>query len=283
MNDLCPQRAGFLETDCLKIHWELFGNGDREAICLCNGLAMHTQAWYGFLPRLHPDFDVLLFDYPGQGQSSSEDVPYSIPDTGRYLNGILEYLGLRRIHLMGISYGGFVAMDFARQFQEKLLTLTLSGILLSHEELFQMYEKMSLMFYASGNLDLYTYYLYEKIFGETFVRKIGAQLEDMRKRFVERYKNRIHCLIRLTEAQDPFFDRLDANLADYGGVRTPVLILTGAEDRVIPPWVQKKLTGIFPNTRHEIVEDSGHVVYLEKPDTFFDMLRRFMAARALEF
>jgi pimeloyl-ACP methyl ester carboxylesterase len=105
----------------------------------------------------------------------------------------------------------------------------------------------------------------------------------MRKRFVERYKNRIHCLIRLTEAQDPFFDRLDANLADYGGVRTPVLILTGAEDRVIPPWVQKKLTGIFPNTRHEIVEDSGHVVYLEKPDTFFDMLRRFRAARALEF
>jgi len=78
-SDLTPDREGFVEEDGFRIHYEYFGRGDREAVCLLNGLAMHTKACYGFLPRLLPDLDVLLCDYPGQRESSSDDVPYSIP------------------------------------------------------------------------------------------------------------------------------------------------------------------------------------------------------------
>ncbi len=74
---------------------------------------------------------------------------------------------------MGISYGGFVAIELARQFQERLHTLTLSGSSCSHEELFEKYEAISLRFYRGGpeRFDLYTDYMYEKIFGEAFVRR----------------------------------------------------------------------------------------------------------------
>jgi 3-oxoadipate enol-lactonase len=274
MPDLTPDREGFVEADGHRIHYEYFGRGEREAICLMNGLAMHTKAWYGFLPRLLPELDVILYDYPGQGLSSAEDVPYFIPRMAAYLTQIADELDVGRLHLMGISYGGFVALDFARQFQERLYTLTLSGILLSHETLFDMYQDLSLRFYR-GSLEafeIYTHYMYEKIFGETFARAFRDKLEPMRAKFQDRFADRRHVLVRLTEAQDPFFADLDANLPAYGAIRTPTLVMAGAEDRAIPPWVQRKLAGILPSVRFELVEDSGHVVYLEKPDLFFGNL-----------
>ena len=285
MADLRSDREGFISEDGHRIHYEYFGRGDREAICLLNGLAMHTKAWYGFLPRLLPDLDVILYDYPGQGTSSAADVPYYIPRIATYLTRIADALEIRRFHLMGISYGGFVGLDYARQFQERLYTLTLSGILLSREVLFEMYQEISLRFYRGGPeiFELYKHYMYEKIFGESFVRACRGQLEPMRQKFHERYKDKMHCLIRLTEAQDPFFASLDELLTQYRHIRTPALIMAGAEDRAIPPWVQRKLVAILPNARFELVADSGHVVYLEKPDEFFGNLLKFTKAKSVDF
>jgi pimeloyl-ACP methyl ester carboxylesterase len=230
MSDLTPNREGFVTEDGHRIHYEYFGRGDREVICLLNGLAMRTKAWYGFLPRLLPELDVVLYDYPGQGASSAHDVPYFIPRIAAY-------------------------------------------------------QDLSLRFYRGGPeaFNLYTHYMYEKIFGESFVQAFRDQLEPMRVKFYDRYKDKMHCLIRLTEAQNPFFESLDDHLAGYRAIRTPVLIMAGAEDRAIPPWVQKKLTGILPNVRFEPVEESGHVVYLEKPKFFFGNLLRFTRAKSVDF
>lgn len=90
--------------------------------------------------------------------------------------------------------------------------------------------------------DLYTEYMYEKIFGEPFVRKVTrAGLEPMRQRFNERYQNDVHCLIRLTEAQEEYFGELDARMPEYRAVTTPTLIMPGEQDRAIPLWGQKKM------------------------------------------
>ncbi len=279
--EVTPDRSGYVEADGQKIYWEYFGQGGREVVCLLNGVAMSTRAWYSFLPFLTPEYDVLLWDYLGQGNSSCEDIPYSIPRLCDYLTMIVDQLGIAKFHLMGISYGGFVALDYARLYHPRLHTLTISGILLSHEKLFQMYEDISLEFYRRNQMELYAFYLYEKIFGETFVRKFEEQLPAMRERLLTRYQDRVHCLVRLTLAQDPYFADLDKNLPGYRSVSTPTLIMAGAEDRTIPPWVQKKICGILPNARFLAVEDSGHVVYLEKPEIFFGELKKLMRSRSL--
>ncbi|MDX1631546.1 MAG: alpha/beta hydrolase [Thermoanaerobaculia bacterium] len=286
MTEIEPTRSGHLSRGDHRVWWEYHGDGDREAVVLLNGLAMHTRAWYGFLDELRPELDVLLYDYLGQGQSSCPDVPYSIPGFCHDLAGILDHLELERVHTMGISYGGFIALDFGRLYQERLLTQTLSGILLSHERQFQMYQDLSLRFYRGGSeaYELYTRYLYEKIFGELFLRRTDpGTLESMRERFHERYRDRVYCLIRLTEAQDPFFDELDENMAGYRAVRTPTLLLTGSQDRAIPPWQQRKLVDVFSDIRHETIEGSGHVVYLERRDLFFPVLKAFTEGRSTEF
>jgi pimeloyl-ACP methyl ester carboxylesterase len=285
MGDLTPDAEGFITADGLRIHWERFGRGDRETVCLLNGLAMHTRSWYSFLPRLIDEYDVLLWDYPGQGDSSTDDVPYEISRFADYLTAIVDQLGIERFHLMGISYGGFVGLDYARRYQHRLHTLTISGIFLSHEELFEMYEALSLRFYR-GSLEVfevYTHYMYEKIFGERFARVAKGSLDTMRQKFFDRFKDRRHCLIRLTEAQEPFFAALDERLPEYRGIQTPTLIMAGDEDRAIPPHVQRKICGILPRVRFELVDDCGHVVYLEQPDIFFGNLRRFTRAKSIEF
>ena len=286
MEQLEPQYSGLLDAGQHTIHWEYFGNRAREAVCLLNGLAMHTKAWYGFLPQLLDDYDVLLYDYPGQGESSKEDVPYSIPAFARYLARIMDLNEVEKIHLMGISYGGFVALDFARLYRERLHTLVLSGIILSHEKLFQMYQDISLRFYRSTPevFDLYTHYMYEKIFGEAFVSKLtDEQLDAMRQRFYDRYVDLRHCLIRLTEAQDPFFAAIDGVLPEYESVTVPTLVVAGEQDRAIPLWAQRKLCNVFANSRWELLEGSGHVVYLERPDLFFPLLKRLMKAKSVDF
>ena len=281
MAERTPSASGFLADGEHRIWWELHGTGGREVVCLLNGLAMHTKAWYPFLDDL-PGYDVLLYDYLGQGASSSPDEPITIPRLASLLCAILDEIGIERVHVMGVSYGGFVALDFARLFQERLHTLTISGILLSRERIFEAYQAMSLRFYAGGRalFPLYTHYLYEKIFGERFLRATPPEtLEEMRRRFEERYVGRIHSLVRLTEAQDPFFDRLDERMAEYRAVTTPTLILAGEQDRCIPLWAQARLAEVFSRSRFELVPESGHVVYLERRDLFFPRLLRFLASR----
>jgi pimeloyl-ACP methyl ester carboxylesterase len=253
--EITPDRSGHLEVDGQRIWWEYFGRGDREAVCLLNGLAMHTKAWYGFLPLLTDGYDVILYDFPGQGESSKDDVPYSIP-------------------------------EFARLYPDRLHTLILSGILASREKLFSMYQDISLRFYrgTEGEFELYTHYMYEKIFSERFVSTISdEQLAAMRQRFYDRYIDYRFCLIRLTEAQDPYFADIEARVEGYRKVTAPTLILAGAHDRAIPLWQQEKLAGIFRNSRYELVPESGHVVYIERPEVFFPALKAFMAAKSVDF
>lgn len=285
MAEIVPDREGFLEDGEHRIRWEYVGTGEREAVCLLNGLAMHTRAWFGVLPRLLDRYDVVLYDYLGQGRSSSPDEPYSISTFAGYLPRILDVLGIGKVHAMGVSYGGFVAAEVARLHPSRLHTLTLSGIFLSHEELFSMYQEISLRFYRGSPevFELYTHYMYEKIFGEAFVVAMKESLPVLRARFHDRYKDQTHALVRLTLAQNPFFAALDGNLAGYAAFPGPVLVVPGAEDRTIPPWVQKKLLGVFRDARWEPIEGSGHVVYLEKPDEFFAILRRFLEAKSTRF
>ena len=280
-----PNRSGFLpvEKGARQVYWEYFGHGDREVVVMLNGVAMSTRGWYRNLPELLPDYDVLLYDYLGQGRSSQEDEPYYIDHFAGYLVQIMDELGIERIHPVGVSYGGFIAAELGRLFGDRLHTLTLSGILLTCEVQFQMYQDLSLTFYTSPDpaFEIYTQYMYEKIFGEAFCRRIyGDKMERMRTGFFNDYHGKEYCLIRLTEAQNPFFARIDGDPDLYHGITTPTLILTGDQDRAIPPWQQAKLLDILPNAHQIILPGSGHMTYMERPDIFWPAVRAFFEAKS---
>lgn len=278
-----PVRTGRVALGAHEVHWEEHGSGaggadGREAICLLNGLAVDTRTWYGFLDRLLDAYDVLLWDYPGQGRSTKHDLPLTFPALADGLAAVLDAAGRERVHLMGISYGGFVALETARLHRGRLHTMVLSGILLFPDALFEMYEDLSLRFYRGSRevFELYTHYMYEKIFGEAFVRRVGRDgLEPMRRRFVDRWADHRHALIRLTEAQAPFFAAVEENLPGYRAADVPTLVLAGEHDRTIPPWTQRRIAEVLPVCRYEEIPGCGHVAYLEAPDAFFGRVREW--------
>jgi len=279
---IVPDKSGYLEIeDNQKIYWEYFGNGEKEALCLLNGLAMKTESWYSFLQYVHPEYDIILYDYLGQGKSSCEDRSYSITAFAGYLSQIMDHLGIDKIHAMGISYGGFIGAEFARLFPQKLHTLTISGILLDREVSFDLYHELSIQFYTNGPkaFEIYTHFMYEKIFAEPFLRKFLDKLPAMRKRFYENYIHRLHCLVRLTEAQTPHFAQIEEKIKQWKKVRIPVLVLAGRDDRAVPIWMQKKIPSILPHCRYLEIPDCGHMVYMEETNFFFRTLRSFMHSK----
>ncbi|GMQ79547.1 MAG: alpha/beta hydrolase [Anaerolineae bacterium] len=285
---LTADKAGFVDVEVgtRRIYWEYFGQDEREVVVLLNGLAMLTRSWYRTVPFLLPDYDVLLYDYFGQGGSSQEDEPYYISKLASYLIQVMDALDIEKVHPIGVSYGGFIAADLGRLHQDRLHTLTLSGILLTRETIFQMYQDLSLRFYAAldPSFELYTHYLYEKIFSEEFASRIyGEAMESGRRKFFDRYKDRKYCLVRLTEAQNPFFEIIDGEEDAYRNILTPTLILTGEQDRAIPPWQQKKLLEIIPNSRQVMLPKSGHMTYMERPDIFWPTVRAFFEAKSIDF
>lgn len=291
--ELIPDLSGKMkvENSTREIYWEYFGKREKEVVCLLNGLAMDTRSWMTVLPQVYPEFDVLLYNYFGQAgppgqESSCLDEPYFIPKFAGYLAGVMDIVGVKKIHIMGVSYGGFVAADFARLFPERTLTITLSGIILQREMFFQIYQDLSLLFYRSGDkvFEVYTHYMYEKIFGQNFAAKIyGETMEKMRQNFYARYNPKKHCLIRLTEAQNPYFAATDENPMLYSAIKAPMLILAGEEDRTIPIWVQRKIPSIVPDTRFIPLPECGHLTYLEQPDLFWSNLRAFMRAKKTDY
>ena len=285
---LLPDQTGTVpvEKGTRQIYWEYFGKREKEVVVMLNGVGMMTRNWYRILPNIHPEYDVLLYDYFGQGGSSQEDEPYFIHRFADYLMVVMDALGIDKVHPIGVSYGGFIGADLGRLHQDRLHTLTLSGILLTRETQFQMYQDLSLKFYRAPEpaFDLYTHYLYDKIFGEELARQVyGPIMEKMRTNFRDRYSDKKYCLVRLTEAQNPFFENIDRDPKAYRNVRTPVLIITGDQDRAIPPWQQVKLLDILPNSRQIMVPGSGHLTYQEKPEFFWRTVKKFFAAKSIRF
>ncbi len=286
MNRPEPTRSGYEEFagDGVRIHWDYFGRGEREVIVFLNGLGMLTESWYTSVPQVHPEFDVLLFDYPGQGKSTRDDAPRSIPRLCDYLAAILDRLAIDRVHTQGVSYGGFVTADFGRLYPDRLHTQTLSGIQLTRTHLFQMYQELSLAFYEQGEpmFDLYTRYLYEKMFSEKFLERIHTKVDRMREKFYDNYRRDVRCLARLTEAQDPFFANIDRDIDGYRAVTAPTLIIAGEHDHCIPVWAQQKLADIYPNSRFLGLPGCGHLTYFEEPELFWGNLRALARNKTID-
>lgn len=281
-----PDRQGIAMLGGREVHYEYFGKGDREAVCLMNGLAMDCASWYSTLPALQGDYDVVLYDYFGQGRSTTRDEPCGIDELADSLAAVLDALGLEKIHTMGVSYGGFVAAEFSRLHSQRLFTQTLSGILVRRSTCFRMYQDLSLRFYRGGPeaWSLYTHYLYEKIWGQTALDRVfDPILETLRARFEERFGDKIFALIRLTEAQDPFFDRIDADPGCWSRVRTPTLLLSGGTDRVIPLFMQQTVKEAFADVRQILMPGVGHMTYLEDAAFFWSVQKAFMRAKRTDF
>ncbi|WP_395793766.1 alpha/beta fold hydrolase [Aquimonas sp.] len=101
-------------TPTLHLHWRAFGDPHAEHLLLVHGLGSSGADWAFQVGPLAEHFHVLVPDLPGAGRSPAP-TQHSIAGYARALLAALDRAGIERVHLMGFSLGGAVALELALQ------------------------------------------------------------------------------------------------------------------------------------------------------------------------
>ncbi len=102
------------------------GDGTREPpLLLMNGIGASVVALQPFVDALSPAREVIRFDAPGIGQSPKPSRPYLLAGLARRVARMLDGLGHERVDVLGISWGGLLAQQFAVQHAKRCRRLIL--------------------------------------------------------------------------------------------------------------------------------------------------------------
>src|SRR5208337_4428176 len=107
------------------IHYEIEGPGDAPLVTLSHSLATSLELWDLQLPVLRGEYRILRFDTRGHGSSSAPAGPYTMEMLAADVIGLLDRLGIRRTHFMGISMGGMIGQVLACRYPERIDKLVL--------------------------------------------------------------------------------------------------------------------------------------------------------------
>jgi pimeloyl-ACP methyl ester carboxylesterase len=100
-----------------------------EYLLLLHAAMGNAQRWYAWVPALARDFRVIRMELRGHGASDqpSVDQPFSLQDLVNDTRELLDHLGVKQVHLVGNSAGGYVSQQFAIQHPTRVKTLALYG------------------------------------------------------------------------------------------------------------------------------------------------------------
>ena len=101
--------------------------GSGPHLVLVHGLAANLAFWYFRIAALLPrDYSLIMYDLRGHGQSEMPPSGYTTGDMAADLHGLLEHLNVRRVHVVGHSYGGAVALHYTVLHPERVVSLSLA-------------------------------------------------------------------------------------------------------------------------------------------------------------
>lgn len=99
--------------------------GEGTPLVLCNGIGARLEALQGFVDALDPSIPVIRFDVPGVGGSELPLAPYNLLTLAHQLGRLLDALGVDEVDVLGMSWGGALAQQFALQHPRRCRRLVL--------------------------------------------------------------------------------------------------------------------------------------------------------------
>jgi len=101
------------------------GAPGRPPLLLCNGIGVSLELFQPFVDALDPQRPVIRFDMPGIGGSPAPVIPYHLATLPSLLAGLLDQLGYEQADVLGISWGGGLAQQFALSRPDRVRRLVL--------------------------------------------------------------------------------------------------------------------------------------------------------------
>jgi pimeloyl-ACP methyl ester carboxylesterase len=268
------QRSGTVRTNGQELFYEVHGSG--PPLVLVMGIGYDSSLWtLQQVPALSTRFRVVLLDNRDAGRSSRADRPYAIADMADDVVGVLDALDIHRTHLVGLSMGSMIGMEFALRHADRLDRLVLAGPGAAPAR--SVVDPISSWNWVKANDPGGAAFGGQQLtwlFSSAFLRNQQAVQETVA--LLASNPNPVEPAAYDRQAQAYLnFDVLDR----LGGITAPTLVIVGEQDLLTPPWVAREVAGGIPGARFEIItgDGSSHVVPLERPDAFNQLVMDFLA------
>jgi pimeloyl-ACP methyl ester carboxylesterase len=256
--------------------------GSGPPVVFVHGLSGSWQNWLEQLPVFARDHRVVAFDLPGFGASEMPSETISISGYARFVDALLDMLGISSAAVVGNSMGGFIGAELAIAFPprvERLVLVSAAGLTVEHQ---RDERALAVLRTFDRRLAAYAGWLGTRsdaltrrprarrmIFGLVAYRPelLPAPLvaEQMRGSGKPGF---VPALDALTSY--PIRDRLPQ-------IACPTLIVWGTEDKLVPVSDADEFARLIPNSRKVVWPQTGHLAMLERPAAFNRLLAAFLA------
>jgi pimeloyl-ACP methyl ester carboxylesterase len=112
--------SGFAEVNGTRLYYETAGDPAREPLVFVHGFTLDTRMWDDQFKPFAQHYRVIRYDARGFGRSALPESPYRHEAD---LKALLEHLGVERAHVVALSMGGGIAIDFALTYQQTTRSL----------------------------------------------------------------------------------------------------------------------------------------------------------------
>lgn len=266
-------RSGTVRTNGQELFYEIHGEG--PPLVLLMGIGYDSSLWtLQQVPVLCTQFRLVLLDNRDAGRSSRADHPYTIADMADDVAGLLDALDIHRTHLLGLSMGSMIGMEFALRHADRLDRLVLAGPGAAPAR--SAVDPISIWNWVKTNDpsgEVFGGQQLTWLFSSAFLRNQQAVKETIE--LLASNPNPVEPEAYDRQAQAYLhFDALD----QLGGIKAPTLVIVGEQDLLTPPWVAREVAAGIPGARFEIITGNGssHVVPLERPDDFNQLVINFL-------
>ena len=243
--------------------------GSGDAAVFLHGVGGDAASWQPQIEAFSKDYRAIAWDMPGYGGSPALE-RMTFPALAESLAGLLDRLGLDRVHLVGHSMGGMVAQEFAASRPDRVRTLVLSATSPAFGRPDGDFQKR---FVEARIAPLDNGLTMDDLADEMVETMLGPSADADGAAIARRsmasvpeatYRAAIACLVT--------FDRRDA-LAGYA---MPVLVLAGETDTNAPAPMMEKMASRIPGADYVCMAGTGHLGNLENPAAFNGAVGNFL-------
>ncbi|WP_307821774.1 alpha/beta fold hydrolase [Streptomyces coffeae] len=238
-------------------------SGDsRIPVVLVHGAGSCSAMWYPNTPALSAERPVYAIDTPGDpGRSVQREAIHQPERAAQWLEETLAGLGLDRVHLVGSSYGGWLALNQAHRGADRLASVTLldpGGL-----------EKVGLRFFVWIFVSLFA------TFAPKALRpRLAAWLEQP-VLVVPQLRTMMHLGVRAYRIRRPA--PLPLTEDELATIRTPLYLVLGKRSLLVHPQRQvERVPRVIPGARAEIVSNTGHGPQIDHAEEINRRMLEFM-------
>ena len=256
--------------------------GDGPVLLLLHGIAGSSRTWIPTMELLQEDYSVVAPDFVGHGHSAKPAGDYSLGNFANWMRDLLVVLGLERATVIGQSFGGGVAMQFAYQFPDRCERLVLVDAGGLGREVNPILRLVTLP--AAEYVLPALFPSFARPWGDSVARladRLGLRnvpaMEIWRSyRSLTDVEGRQAFVRTMRSVIDPGGQLVSALDRLYLAERMPTLIVWGEKDRIIPVTHAYQALEAAPNCRLEIMPGIGHFPQSEDPVSCVEILTDFL-------